>query len=266
MALVTKILETTLAAGATSVTFNDADIPNSLIRVFATNSNIYPLNISLSGNILTVTYEAQGSSMGVALEISKQGLEIVDGVSSTAADKALSANQGKLLNDDITTVSGDLSDLSTTVAGLVIPDEITDLSDVNVTSIQDGQVLAWDDVSQKFVNVNQSGGSGSDDYSTTEQAIGKWINNETIYRKVFKNTGTDISCPYNTWTALSFAVVTNLSLVINARVYDANGTNMAGSFARTGANLDTLAFLNVRNATITLPTNSMVVLEYIKSV
>ena len=34
-----------------------------------------------------------------------------------------------------------------------MPESINDLSDVNITSIQDGQVLAWDDDSDKFVNV-----------------------------------------------------------------------------------------------------------------
>lgn len=146
MAKVTKILETTLAAGATSVTFNDADIPNSLIRVYATNSNIYPQNISLTGNVLTVTYEEQTSSMGVALELVKQGLDINDTLTSTAADEALSAAKGKVLKDMIDALPAP-------------PDEITDLSDVVVTDIEDGQVLAWDEVSEKFVNVDQSGGS-----------------------------------------------------------------------------------------------------------
>lgn len=221
MALVTKILETTLAAGATSVTFNDADIPNSLIRVFATNSNIYPLNISLSGNILTVTYEAQGSSMGVALELVKQGLEVVDNVTSTAADKALSANQGKLLKDDINTVSGDLSDLSNTVAGLVIPDEITDLSDVDVTSIQDGQVLAWDDVSQKFVNVNQSGGGSSEVYTTSETKIGSYLGSD-LYRCVF-DLSADTNISNTAWYA-SGINITNLSKIIRCFGVNSSGT------------------------------------------
>ena len=156
--VVRKILETTIASGGTTATFTDADIPNSLIRVYATNSNIYPQNISLSGNTLTVTYEVVSSAMGVAVEIVKQGLEIVDALNSNDSDKALSAKQGKSLKDSLDT-------LDATVQALVIPDEITDLSDVEVTSIQDGQVLAWSDDEQKFINVDQSGGGGS--YSET---------------------------------------------------------------------------------------------------
>ena len=54
---VTKILETTILSGRNTAIFTDADIPNSLIRVYATNSNIYPQSVVLSGNTLTITYE-----------------------------------------------------------------------------------------------------------------------------------------------------------------------------------------------------------------
>lgn len=160
MALVSKILESTLTAGSTTVTFTDADIPNSLIRVFSSNSDIIPESRNLSGNTLTVIYAAQSNNIDVAVEIVKQGLDIVDNVTSTDTDKALSANQGKVLKDAIDTTNGNLSDLATVVDNLDIPDNITDLDDVNITSIQDGQVIAWDAVSEKFVNVNQSGGGG----------------------------------------------------------------------------------------------------------
>lgn len=147
MAKVTKILETTLTAGATSAIFNDADIPNSLIRVFSTNSNIYPQSVSLSGTTLTVTYEAQDASMDVAIELTKQGLDIIDNLTSSDDAAALSAKQGKALKDAIDALP-------------TPPEDISDLSDVLITDIEDGQVLAWDDVEQKFVNVNQSSGSG----------------------------------------------------------------------------------------------------------
>ena len=147
MALISKILEATLVAGNTSVSFTDTAIPNSLIRVFSNNPDIIPVSRTLSGNTLTVTYEAQSNNLYVALEIVKEGLEILDNVTSTDTDKALSAKQGKVLKDAI-------DGLDAIVSGLEIPEDITDLNDVAVTSIQDGQVLAWDDVSSKFVNVD----------------------------------------------------------------------------------------------------------------
>ena len=180
MALVSKILETTLTAGSTAVTFTDADIPNSLIRVFSSNSDVIPESRLLSGNTLTVTYAAQSSNMNVALEIVKQGLDIVDNVTSTDTDKALSAKQGKVLKDAI-------DGLDAIVSGLEIPENITDLDDVNVTSIQDGQVLAWDDVSQKFINTTPEV-SGGVVYSSDEQLIGSYFN-ENLYQRTIKKPG-----------------------------------------------------------------------------
>lgn len=174
MAKVTKILETTLSAGATTAIFSDADIPNSLIRVFATNSNIYPQSISLSGTTLTVTYEEQTASMGVAIELTKQGLDIINNLTSSDDAAALSAKQGKVLKDAIDAIP-------------TPPEDITDLGDVLITDIEDGQVLAWDDSEQKFVNVDQSGGGSGISYSETEQDTGlKWTDGKTIYQKTFE--------------------------------------------------------------------------------
>lgn len=178
MALVSKILESTLTAGSTTVTFTDSDIPNSLIRVFSSNSDIIPESRILSGNTLTVTYAPQSNNIDVAVEIVKQGLDIVDNVLSEDTDKALSAKQGYLLSAAIGDVSDGLSALSETVNNLDIPDNITDLDDVTVTNIQSGQVLAWDGT--KFVNVNQSGGIN---YSLDEHVIGTWIDGKTLYEK-----------------------------------------------------------------------------------
>lgn len=176
--LVRKILETTLAAGSTSVSFTDSDIPNSLIRVYSTDPDLMPVEQSLTGTTLTITYESQSSAKGIAVEMVKQGLEIVDNVTSTDTDKALSAKQGKVLKDAID--------------GIVIPtvpENITDLDDVAVSSIQNGQVLAWNSTSEKFENVNQSGGSGNNTYSTTETVVGTY-NDKPLYRKIISGTFT----------------------------------------------------------------------------
>ena len=42
-----------------------------------------------------------------------------------------------------------------------IPSTVTDLSDVAVSGIQNGQILKWNSTSQKFENANESGGGGS---------------------------------------------------------------------------------------------------------
>lgn len=173
MALVRKILETTLTAGNTSVTFTDTDIPNSLLRVYSSQASLFPISQTLSGNVLTVTYKAQANNVGIALEIVKQGLDIVDNVTSTDTDKALSANQGYVLKgliDDIVIPT--------------VPENITDLDDVNVTDIANGQVLAWNSTSEKFENVNQSGGGSNLNFPTdnTPIVVGKYGTRD-IYRK-----------------------------------------------------------------------------------
>lgn len=129
MVRVTKILETTISSGGTTATFTDADIPNSLIRVYSTDSNIYPQTMSLSGNTLTVTYEAVSSTLGVALEIVKQGLDIVDDLISTDVNKALSANQGKILKD--------------TIDNMTLVTSLSELTDVTLTEPSNGQFIVY---------------------------------------------------------------------------------------------------------------------------
>lgn len=149
MATITKILETTIAAGGTTATFTDAEIPNSLLRIHSTNPNIYPMLQTLSGNTVTVTYEEQETELGVALEIVKSGLVVYNGLDSTSTDDALSAAQGKALSDSINTLEG-------VVEGLVIPSDLSDLDDVDIDEPSDGQLLKWDGVNQKWVNFTSS--------------------------------------------------------------------------------------------------------------
>lgn len=174
--VVRKILEATLVAGSTSVTFTDTDIPNSLLRVYCSRSALFPISQTLSGNSVTVNYKPQDSNVGVALEIVKSGLDIVDDLLTDDSSKALSANQGYVLKG--------------LIDGIVIPtvpENITDLDDVDVTDIANGQVLAWNSTTEKFENVNQSGGSGNNTYSTTETVVGTY-NGKPLYRKIITGT------------------------------------------------------------------------------
>ena len=210
--LVRKILETTLTAGNTSVIFTDSDIPNSLLRVYSTNSDLFPLSQTISGNNLTITYEAQASNIGVALEIVKQGLEIVDNVTSTDTDKALSANQGKVLKDAIDNI-----------VIPTVPENISDLADVDITDIENNQILAWDSVSQKFVNTDPAAG-GDVIYSTTEQKIGKWTDNTDVYRAVV--TGLNVSVPaVDSWSAV-FADSLNINVLIDIDYFTSGGIKL----------------------------------------
>lgn len=316
MALVRKILETTLTAGQTSVSFNDADIASSLLRLYTTDPDIFPTSQTLSGNVLSVDFEAQASNMGVALEIVKQGLIINDTLTSDDDDVALSAKQGKALK--------------TLIDNLNIPEELTDLDDIDISSIQDGQVLAWDSVEQKFKNVDQSGGgsevtitpsllsgtkvadysidgvsgslyapsgggstvtitpelltgtkvadysidgvSGSlyapDSsviYSTSEQKIGKWIDNSDVYRRVV-NIGTFGNNSYIDYDITSW----NVSKGIN--IYGTIENYGTVPKIQTDSNLTVTVFLDGNtikarkgNQVGSITGNVYIVLEYTKT-
>ena len=59
---------------------------------------------------------------------------------------------------------------------------LTDLDDVSVSSPTDGQILTYDDATDKWVNSNPSSGHT---YSTTEQVIGTWIDGKPLYEKSY---------------------------------------------------------------------------------
>ena len=205
MALISKILEGTLASGATSISFTDADIPNSFIRIGSTDVDLMPVSQSLSGTTLTITYEAQSSSKGIVVNLVKAGISVIDALNSTDANNALSAKQGKVLKDaidalgtpslsglsdvDFTSLSdGDIivydgvSEKFVNNSMPSIPSSITDLDDVILTSPTEGQILSINGDGD-IINSNPSGGGGVN-YSTTEQDTGlTWIDGSHVYQK-----------------------------------------------------------------------------------
>ena len=193
--VITKILEGVLVAGQTSISFTDSDISNSLIRTYSSDDDLYPVSRTIAGNTLTITYEAQSTNKGIAIEIVKEGLDIVDNVTSTDTNKALSANQGKVLKDSIITSLSGLNDVNINTpedddmliydngewinaAMPSIPANIDDLDDVTITSPSNGQVLTYND--GEWVNAGSSAGGTS--YSTSERSVGTWIDNSTLYQ------------------------------------------------------------------------------------
>lgn len=136
--IVRKILEKTLSAGQTQIYFTDSEIPNSLIRVYSDDANLMPITMNVSGNTLTITYEAQESNKGIALEMVKSGLEIIDNLVSTDGNAALSAKQGKVLKD--------------IVDGITPIRNLTSLDDVFVVNLTDGDILKYDAEDGVFKN------------------------------------------------------------------------------------------------------------------
>lgn len=243
MALISKILEGTLASGATSISFTDADIPNSFIRIGSTDPDLMPVSQSLSGTTLTITYEAQSSSKGIVVNLVKAGISVIDALTSDDADNALSAKQGKTLKGLIdalgTPALSDLTDVdftSLTDGDIIvydginqkfinnsmpsIPSNITDLGDVIFTSPTEGQILSIDDDGNV---VNTDAPDVLNIYSTTERVTGKWIDNHDIVTIVY-DLGSDISIASTAWY-ISDIVPTNIQNLINIR-----GTNSGGTF------------------------------------
>ena len=64
-------------------------------------------------------------------------------------------------------------------------DDLNDLGDVVLTTPSNGQVLKYDSATSKWIN----GSGGGVNYSTTEQAIGTWIDGNTIFQKTYVLSG-----------------------------------------------------------------------------
>lgn len=204
MAVITKLLEGTLTAGQTSISFTDSDIPNSFIFLGCSNADVFPLQQSVSGTTLTLTYQAQSSALSIIIQLVKDDLSVIDNVESESDTDALSANQGRILKgliDNITPLTelSQLEDVSITspepgdiltydsisetwdnLPMPSIPSSIDGLSDVNISTPADGQVLTYDN--GEWINSDNTVIS-TVDYSTSEHAIGTWINNKTLYEK-----------------------------------------------------------------------------------
>lgn len=136
--IVRKIIERILEEGQTSITITDTDIPGSLVRTYSNDPDLMPVQVVLTGSTLRIDYEAQTSDKYAAVELVKQGLDIIDNLESTDTDAALSAKQGKVLKD--------------LVDGITPIRNITSLDDVLVTNLTDGDILKYDAENEVFKN------------------------------------------------------------------------------------------------------------------
>ena len=63
---------------------------------------------------------------------------------------------------------------------------LSELEDVDINSPADGDVVTWDNETNKWINkAPEEHKTPIHIYSTDPQEIGKWVNGETIYEKVF---------------------------------------------------------------------------------
>ena len=261
--LVSKILEATLTAGNTSVTFTDTAIPNSLIRVYANDPDHMYLSATVTGNSITITYTAQDSNKSIALEIVKAGLEVVDNLtSSTDASNALSAKQGYVLKgliDDIVIPT--------------VPESIGDLDDVDLTGIQDNDVLIYDSDEEMFLPGTITGSNG-ENYSLTEVKIGSWFGQD-LFQKSFKFENISLSSGKNIVKTTSELSSLNISRVVNtvegcislsSGTYNINLPYAIGSTSYVTADYDSNEGIRVFRGGSTLSVYDMyLTIKYIKT-
>ena len=200
-----QIEEFTLTPGLTDIIYSVSGIlPNALIGIYCDKYGVYPIDCKRDNNSIHITYEPQETTMHVALFFLLDDLIIENNLLSDSETHALSAAQGKALkalidNIHVTASLSDLTDVEVenlqTDDILIydaieekwinaslpsVPESINDLSDVDITSPSNGQVLSYNN--GEWINANVSAGGGVD-YSTTEQDTGlKWIDGKSIYQ------------------------------------------------------------------------------------
>ena len=236
-----QIEEFEMAAGLTDIYYTTTGgLDNSLIGIYNDHYGVYPVNVEITGSGvnqgLHITYEAQTFAMNVAVLFIKGDLNINNTLTSNSETEALSAKQGKILKDliDAIQITGNLSDLDdvelTSLTGgdiLVydgisqkwintaqpsIPSDLNDLDDVTITSPSNGQVLTYHD--GEWINANSS--AGGVDYSTTEQDTGlKWVDGKKVYQKTIS---------FNTLTPGANNKIDNSITISNFKIIDFSGT------------------------------------------
>lgn len=220
--VVRKIIERILEVGQTSITITDTDIPGSLVRTYSNDPDLMPVQLVLTGSTLRIDYETQTSDKYVAVELVKQGLDIIDNLTSNDTDAALSAKQGKVLKD--------------LVDGIIPITELTELDDVLVTNLTDGDILKYDADNEVFKNyllpdvpvylgdlgdvvldtvtagqvltyngaywTNATPTGGGNNYSTSETVIGTWIDGKNLYQRTIVTSFSGKTKGSRSWTTI----------------------------------------------------------------
>jgi hypothetical protein len=103
-------------------------------------------------------------------------------------------------------------------------------------------------------------------YSTEEQLIGKWMG-KNHYRKIITFTPAGTIAP-DTWTILFNYTFTDLELLTKSTVINtdsANSGEIKWLTVQYFKNDKAFKGLHTRNSTVTLPANSLLVVEYTKT-
>ena len=112
----------------------------------------------------------------------------VDGTSVVDADGVANINipAGVVLDVEVDGVSV-VNDGIAEITMPTVPESLTDLSDIDINTPSNDDVLTYDSINDKWINAPVSGGGGSyPDYSQTEQEICKWIDGSSVYQITLK--------------------------------------------------------------------------------
>ena len=138
----------------------------------------------------------------------------VDGTSVVDADGVANINipAGVVLDVEVDGVSV-VNDGIAEITMPTVPESLTDLSDIDINTPSNDDVLTYDSINDKWINAPVSGGGGSyPDYSQTEQKICEWLGGVDCYQKTVMftysgsgNSNIDISSYIdNTWDVIEF--------------------------------------------------------------
>ena len=220
---------------------NTTDIAAAVIRIAnnETNVNTNTTKIGTLSN-LTTTNKTNLVNAINELETDKLETSAVVNEASTDTDKTYSANY---LNNKLVSV------------GTTAP---TDGRKVWFKTIDNSIVVN----NQEWFNLNNI-----EKYSTNEIKVGTWIDGKPLYRKVIAFTPAG-NIPANTWTTLFNYTFTNLKQLIKSTVLNTDSTNTGEINWLTVQyfkNDNAFKGLNTRSITVTLPTNSLIIVEYTKT-
>lgn len=89
---------------------------------------------------------------------------------------------------------------------------LTDLSDVNVSAPSNGQSLIYDSATGKWVN-----GNAPHNYSTNERMVGTWVDGSAIYERVF--TGLSVQTDGANWASFNSIDASDWDNILSCSIY-----------------------------------------------
>jgi hypothetical protein len=134
---------------------------------------------------------------------------------------------------------------------------VSDLTDVNLNNLANGEILKYNSTTQKWENAEESGGGGAVHYDTTEHVIGSFLGKK-LYQKTFDWSSSPVNIP-STWFATTIDS-SNIERVIDCKGHHSDGTFYTTDADPTGNNHTKLKMRNNGGG----GTYSYVTLQYTK--